>query len=140
MPDDRDAWLARAATARVARLAVRSARTDDVDLVPVTFVIVRDRFVTAVDHKPKTTRALARLDGLRAHGRATALVDHWDEDWSRLWWVRLRGPATVVPADDPSVREALDALVDKHEQYRTQRPAGPCIVLHATDVRGWRGG
>lgn len=139
MSTDRERWLALAAPARVARLGTRSARHADVDLVPVTFVIDGDRFVTAVDHKPKTTRALARLANVRAHGRATALVDHWDEDWGHLWWVRLRGPAEVVAVDDPGVRPALEALAHKYAPYRTTPPEGPCIVVHLEHVRGWTG-
>lgn len=130
-------WCAKASAAPVARLATRAAVDDAVDLVPVTFVLVGDRFVSAVDHKPKTTRALARLANVRAHGTATALVDHWDDDWTRLWWVRLRGRAEVVEVDHPMVHDAIDALVDKYPPYRIVRPAGPCVVVHVDDVRGW---
>jgi PPOX class probable F420-dependent enzyme len=135
---DEARWLARAADEPVARLGTVSARTGHVDLVPVTFVIHAGRFVTSVDHKPKSTRSLARLANVRASGRATALVDHWDEDWSRLWWVRLQGDA--VELDDMTsvfAVDAVDALVLKHVQYREHRPAGPLLVLTPTEVRGW---
>lgn len=122
----------------MARLATISAATGAIDLVPVTFVLMGECLFTAVDHKPKATRDLARLANVRSSGTATALVDHWTEDWTQLWWLRLRGPAEVV--DDvsrPDALDAIDALVAKYAPYRAQRPAGPLIVLTFTDVRTW---
>ena len=65
-------------------------------LVPICFVVVDGWLVGAVDHKPKRTGQLRRLDDMEHSGRATVLVDHYDdEDWSLLWWVRVRGRAVV---------------------------------------------
>jgi PPOX class probable F420-dependent enzyme len=135
---DRADALRRAAAAPVARLATTSARTAAVDLVPITFAIVGEALVSAVDHKPKSTRQLTRLDNVRANGTATALVDHWADDWSQLWWVRLRGPAVVH--DDVTTTDAvaaIDALVDKYPQYAAHRPAGPLLVVTIDEVRAW---
>lgn len=122
----------------VARLATTSARTGAIDLVPVTFAIVDGRFVTAVDHKPKSTRALARLANVRASGTATVLVDEWHDDWSQLWWVRMRGDAIEIVDMGSSVAVvAIDALVAKYAQYREHRPVGPLLVVTPTDIRGW---
>lgn len=136
--DDTEQWLDRAKGRPVARLGTVSARHGAVDLVPVTFVIHDGCFVTAVDHKPKSTRRLARLDNVAAAGTATALIDQWDEDWDHLWWVRLRGFATVVTdLTTPSVRTAVDALVAKYPQYCGRRPAGPVIRMRIDEVKGW---
>jgi PPOX class probable F420-dependent enzyme len=137
---DRAEALRRAAAAPVARLATTSVRGGAVDLVPITFAVVGASLVTAVDHKPKSTRQLARLHNVRANGKATALVDHWADDWSELWWVRLRGSAVAV--DDvttPDAVAAIDALVAKYPQYAAHRPAGPLLVMTITDVRAWSG-
>ena len=56
------------------------------------------------------------------------LIDHYEDDWSQLWWVRLRGPARIV--DD---RRAVELLAAKYPQYRERPPAGPVI---AVDDRG----
>ena len=126
--DDRDAW-ARLAAARVARLATAAPR-----VVPVTFAVVGTTIVHAVDHKPKATRALARLADLRADPRASLLVDHYDDaDWDALWWVRADGVARVL--DDAP--ELVDALVDKYPQYRERRPAGPVVALDVERITGW---
>jgi PPOX class probable F420-dependent enzyme len=121
----------RLAAARVGRLATVTA--DGLPhVVPVTFALAGATIVTAVDAKPKTTRALKRLENVRATGRASLLVDHYEEDWSRLWWVRVDGPAEVVESET-----AIDALAAKYEQYRDARPAGPVIALTPAAWRSW---
>ena len=121
----------RVAAARVGRLATVSAAGRP-HVVPVCFTLHEGRIVTAVDAKPKATTALARLDNVRATGRASLLVDHYEEDWSRLWWVRVDGPAAVVDDD-----AAIDALAAKYEQYRAARPGGPVIAITPDRWRSW---
>lgn len=147
---DRDEARRRVAGARVARLATRTP-TGRMDLVPITFALDGDRLVTAVDHKPKTTTQLKRLDNIRANPEVSLLVDEYDDDdWSTLWWVRLRGLATVVgvgidtgigaaggliegPA--PEAVSAVAALVAKYPQYQDKAPAGDVILI---DLVGWQ--
>jgi PPOX class probable F420-dependent enzyme len=93
-------------------------------VVPVCFALHARRIYTAVDAKPKATRALRRLENVRAHGRASLLVDHYEEDWTQLWWVRVDGAATLEEGD-----AGVDALVAKYAQYRDQRPDGPVIAI-----------
>src|SRR5579884_3748103 len=83
--------IRRFATSPVARLAtVGSAGRPH--LVPITFALLDSHtLVTAVDHKPKRTRALVRLANIEANPRVSALVDHYEADWERLWWVRADG-------------------------------------------------
>jgi PPOX class probable F420-dependent enzyme len=125
----------RFALARVGRLATVTADGRP-HVVPVCFALADGIVYTAVDHKPKRTRALARLDNVRATGRASLLVDHYEEDWSRLWWVRVDGPAIVLERG-AQFELALDALAAKYVQYRADRPAGPVIVLTAEVWRSW---
>src|SRR5918996_2574172 len=104
------------ASARVARLA-----TTDPDgrahLVPIVFALDGDTLYTAVDAKPKRSRRLRRIENARERPDVTVLVDHYDEDWRELWWVRLRGPARVLESGEEAER-ALDLLAAKYEQYR----------------------
>jgi PPOX class probable F420-dependent enzyme len=108
-----------------------------VRLVPVCFAVVGDWVVSAVDHKPKRTGQLRRLDDMRAAGRATVLVDHYDDDWTQLWWVRVRGRAEVLDAG-PERSTALDALVAKYAQYREHPPSGSVWRVARDEVRWWR--
>jgi PPOX class probable F420-dependent enzyme len=91
---------------------------------------------SAVDAKPKSTLALRRLANLRANGAAALLVDHYDEDWSTLWWVRIDGRGRVIETG-PERERALDLLAAKYEQYRRQRPAGAVVAVEATGWRAW---
>ena len=125
----------RLAIARVGRLATVTAGGRP-HVVPVCFASVHGRIYTAVDHKPKSTQALARLDNVAATGRASLLVDHYEEDWSRLWWVRVDGPAVVL-RDGPEREQGLDGLVAKYDQYRDARPSGAVIRLTPETWRSW---
>ena len=103
--------------------------------MPFTFATLDDRtIVSAVDHKPKRTTQLQRLDNIRAHPEVTVLADHYDEDWAALWWVRARGEAAVL--DQPADAH-LEALAAKYVQYRSQPPAGAAILITVTDLTGW---
>ncbi len=126
----------RVAGAGVARLAtVRPDGTPHV--VPCCFVLDGEVVFTPVDDvKPKSTLALARVANLAAQPAASVLVDHYDEDWATLWWVRLDGTGRVV--DDPAERaRALDGLADKYPPYASQPPPGPIIALDVATWRAW---
>lgn len=126
---------ARFAAAPVARLA-----TADADgrphLVPVTFTLLGETIYSAVDDKPKRTRALRRLANVAANPRVALLVDHYDDDWDRLWWVRADGRARTLDGADPEAAAALPALADRYPRYRSLPPAGPVL---AVDVERWSG-
>lgn len=105
-------------------------------IVVVTFTLVGDHVVTAIDRKPKTTKRLQRLRNIESGSKASFLVDHYDDDWSRLWWVRVDGPAEVH-GTGPFRAEALTALGAKYSQYVDQPPDGPVIAVTIEDVTSW---
>lgn len=122
-------------TARVARLA--TVRADGrPHVVPVCFVLLGDVVYSAVDHKPKRGPRLARLANVGANPVASLLVDHYGEDWSTLWWVRLDGHAAVVP-DRAEAAAAIAALVAKYAQYAAHPPDGPVLALTVDSWTGW---
>jgi PPOX class probable F420-dependent enzyme len=126
------------AEARVARLATLTP-DGRLHLVPISFVLEGNTLYSAVDDKPKRSRRLQRLANVQANPDVAVLVDHYDEDWSRLWWVRLRGRGRVVE-DGPEFEAALKLLVDKYEQYGRQPPGGPAIAIEVREWRGWEAG
>ena len=89
--------------------------------------------VLSVDDKPKTTVALQGLRNLTTNAAASLLVDHYGEDWTALWWIRLDGVGRVI-ADGREQERAVALLCSKYEQYRQQRPTCPVI---AVDVARW---
>lgn len=126
---------ARFAAARVGRLSTADP-SGRPHIVPVVFAVVGDLVWIAVDHKPKTSRDLRRLRNIRANPAVSLLVDHYEEDWTALWWARADGTATVI--DDPAAMAApIDHLVAKYEQYQAIRPEGPVIEVTVTRWSGW---
>jgi PPOX class probable F420-dependent enzyme len=125
----------RVAAARVARLA-----TLDPDgrphLVPIVFALEGQTLYTAVDDKPKRSRRLRRVENARARPDVTVLVDHYADDWERLWWVRLRGRARVLDGGDEAER-ALDLLAAKYPQHARRRPGPPVLAVDVLEWRGW---
>ena len=123
------------AESRVARLA-----TLDPDgrphLVPIVFVLDGNTLYSAVDGKPKRSRTLQRIENARRNPQVTVLVDRYDEDWSGLWWVRLRGHARVLD-DGEEAAQALTLLTEKYEQYRHLPPGLPVLAIDVDDWRGW---
>jgi PPOX class probable F420-dependent enzyme len=126
----------RVAAARVARLA--TVEPDGrAHLVPICFALDDATLYSAVDGKSKRSRDLRRLRNVRERPVATVLVDHYEEDWERLWWVRIRGPARVVEAGGREEVRAIALLVEKYRQYRVMRPTGPVLALTLAECRGW---
>jgi PPOX class probable F420-dependent enzyme len=96
-------------------------------VVPVTFA-VDGRLLTAVDAKPKKSQNLQRLRNIAAQSAVSMLVDTYDDDWRRLWWIRVDGEAVVL--DDPTARTPLlPPLVEKYPVYVESPPTGPLIVV-----------
>lgn len=125
----------RFAAARVARLATADVRGVP-HLVPVTFAAHGDEIVFAVDHKPKTTTDLRRLRNIAANPAVAFLVDRYDDDWARLWWVRADGFASVT-TDAGEGTEPVEWLCAKYPQYADHPPEGPVVRVTVTAWRGW---
>ena len=135
----------RFAAARVARMATVS-EAGAPHLVPVTFAVVETLpgivrtdpaalIVYAVDHKPKSTTALRRLENIASNPQVSFLVDSYDEDWDRLWWVRADALSETL--DGRARLRAIAALRGKYRQYESTPPDG--VVVGSTVVRwsGW---
>jgi PPOX class probable F420-dependent enzyme len=126
----------RVAAAPVARLA--TLRADGTPrMVPITFAVVDDVVCSAVDEvKPKRSTRLARLDDVRRDPRVALLVDHYSDDWTALWWVRIDGTAAVH--DDGELRDrALEALAAKYPAYLAARPSGVVLVITPLRWAAW---
>lgn len=108
-------------------------------LVPITFALLDERtLVSAVDHKPKRTRALRRLANIEANPRVSVLVDHYEDDWSKLWWARADGVARVEGGRTSKSAALVEALSARYPQYRERPPQGPFIVVEVERFSCWR--
>lgn len=122
----------RFAAARVARLATADEHGRP-HIVPVTFAVHGDMIVTAVDHKPKRSTNLKRLRNITVNPQVSLLVDHYDDDWTQLWWARADGSAHVLDHDP----DAALWLRAEYRQYADTPPAGPTIHITVTSWSGW---
>ncbi len=143
--------------ARVARLATVGAAGEP-HLVPVTFALIElavtergsarptegappapaAMIAFAIDHKPKTTAALRRLDNIAANPRVAFLVDSYHEDWEQLWWVRADADAAIL--DGAPRNRALAALAAKYPQYEQIPPTGVAVGAVVSRWSGWQYG
>jgi PPOX class probable F420-dependent enzyme len=128
----------RFAAARVARLATADAGGRP-HLVPMVFALAGEKgsggaVYSAVDAKPKRSTSLRRLANITANPQVAVLVDHYDDDWGALWWVRADGTGRVLDADEPEGRDAIARLAARYPQYREQPPPGPVVAI---DVQRW---
>ena len=90
-----------------------------------------------MDAKPKTTRSLRRLAKIESNPRVDMLVDHYEDDWSQLWWVRADGEATVVAVESEDAPPAPAALAAQYPQYAAQAPGRPLIRIAVDDWTSW---
>ena len=121
--------------ARVARLA--TVRPDGhPHIVPITFALNGETIVTAIDAKPKSTTSLQRLRNIEANPVVSIIIDHYDDDWSRLWWVRADGTARVV-GSGTAHEQAISRLAGKYAPYRERPLRGPVIVIAVDRWTSW---
>jgi PPOX class probable F420-dependent enzyme len=106
-----EAILARWPVARLVTLG----RGGKPEPVPIVFAHVAGALFSPLDGKPKRGGELARVRNLARDARAAVMLDHYEDDWSTLWWLRVEGRGEVLPADAHA--EAVAALRAKYPQY-----------------------
>ncbi|MDT5339062.1 MAG: hypothetical protein QOD90_4567 [Mycobacterium sp.] len=135
--DDAAALFATAPVAVLSTVGVDGAP----HVVPVVFAvrIVGDEATvyTAVDAKRKSTHRLRRLANIAANPRVSLLVDHYDADWTQLWWVRADGVATVHESGE-QMAIGYAALRQEYSQYQRVALDGPVVSVAVTRWSSWR--
>jgi PPOX class probable F420-dependent enzyme len=122
---------------RVAHLATAD-RSGVPHLVPVCFCLDGLSVYITVDEKPKRTDIpLKRVRNIRENPAVALTVDRWDEDWTRLGWIMLRGPAEIL-ADGEEHDRAQVLLRGRYAQYRVMDLAAlPVIAVRVARVLAW---
>jgi PPOX class probable F420-dependent enzyme len=122
---------------RVGHLATADARGRP-HLVPVCFVVSEGALYITIDQKPKgDPRALKRLTNIIENPVAAFVADHYDENWTRLGWVMLRGPAEIL-AEGAEHDRAQALLRSRYPQYRGMELDGlPVIALRIQRITSW---
>jgi PPOX class probable F420-dependent enzyme len=125
------------ASRRAGHLATADARATP-HLVPVCFVVSEGALYITIDQKPKgDPRALKRLRNIIENPAAAFVADRYDEDWTRLGWVMLRGPAEIL-GDGVEHDRAQALLRSRYPQYRGMELDGlPVIAIRIGRVTSW---
>jgi PPOX class probable F420-dependent enzyme len=123
---------------RVGRLATADERGNP-HLVPVCFAVTDDALYITIDEKPKraTAQPLKRLRNITTNPSVAFIVDRYDEDWTRLGWVMLRGRAEIL-SDGPEHDRAQTLLRERYAQYRAMHLAEfPVIAIRIERTTSW---
>ena len=125
------------ASRRVGHLATADGRAVP-HLVPVCFAVTEGALYITIDQKPKgDVGALKRLRNIIENPVAAFVADRWDEDWTRLGWVMLRGPAEIL-ADGAEHDRAQALLRSRYRQYQGMELAVlPVIAIRIERVTSW---
>lgn len=140
MADWPDGALEFAEQSRIARLATSGADGAP-HAVPICYIVDNASLHTVVDAKPKSAPTrMRRLRNIAENPRAAVIIDRYDEDWTRLEYVLLRGPAGIV-TDAGEYAQAVDRLRTKYRQYRKMTfsvEANPLVRVDIESVHHWR--
>ncbi len=125
---------------RIARLGTGDAAGQPL-VVPICYAFDGRHCYSAIDAKPKrgAPGQLQRVRNIRHNARVSFLVDHYEEDWSRLRYVILQGRADLL-SEGADFSYAVDLLREKYAQYRTMtldRSAGLVIKITPERVIQW---
>jgi PPOX class probable F420-dependent enzyme len=126
----------RFASSHVAQLATVSAEGIP-HLVPIVFAVSHDVVYTAVDAKRKSGRPLRRMANIEANPTVSLIVDHYDQDWSQLWWVRADGVAKIHHSGEEMATGYFE-LRRKYPQYQRIALDGPVIAVTVQRWSGWQ--
>lgn len=112
-------------------------------LVPICFVLALGEPVlySPLDDKPKRSTdplALARIRDIHADPRVTILADRWDEDWSRLAWLRCDATASLRPPSAAGHGDIVATLRAKYPPYVTHHLEDrPLVRIEIAKVTSW---
>lgn len=101
--------------------------------VPVVFARAGDEIVSPIDHKPKSGKVMQRVRNLEHDDRVTLLIDHWDEDWTQLAWLMVRGRAVL----DPDAVSLMAAINERYDQYEPDERHDALIRIRPSRLSWW---
>ena len=133
---DNEAAVAMFADSPVAMLATVGA-SGAPHLVPVVFAVHNDVVYTAVDAKRKSTQRLRRLANIEGNPQVSMLVDHYDDDWTQLWWVRADGVAAVHYSGE-EMAAGYAHLRAKYLQYQRIALDGAVVTVEVKRWASWQ--
>jgi len=125
--------------AKVARLATVDQKLYPY-VVPVVFVFHGNSFFIPLDEKTKTVnpKNLKRVKNIEKNPNVTLLIDKYQNDWKKLFFLMIHGKAKVIDEKNGKIMDKIHKLlVSKYPQYKKIGIGNSCIKIEPTKVRFW---
>jgi len=125
--------------AKVARLATVDQKSHPY-VVPVVFVFHENSFFIPLDEKVKTVNArkLKRVKNIEKNPNVTLLIDEYQNDWKKLFFLMIHGKATVIDGKNSKLMDKIHKLlISKYPQYKKIGVGNSCIKINPTKVTFW---
>ena len=125
----------------IARLATSTA-SGEPSLVPITFILSDDRILIVIDDKPKSGKTLRRVQNIRDNNSVAVLIDHYEDEWTALWWLLIRGAGEILEFEEFSEQQQLkipSTFKKKYRQYKELSFADRTFISITIEVvSSWR--
>jgi len=108
-------------------------------IVPICFVLLDQNFYSLLDNKPKNVQILKlrRVQNIISNPKVALIVNHYEDDWDKLWHVLIKGNGSIV-ANEVERRAAIKSLKQKYEQYlHMDVDLNPVIKIRPTNIVSW---
>lgn len=108
-------------------------------IVPICFVLLDQNFYSLLDNKPKNVQVLKlrRVQNIISNPKVALIVNHYEDDWDKLWHVLIKGNGSIV-ANELERRAAIKSLKQKYEQYlHMDVDLNPVIKIRPTNIVSW---
>ncbi len=125
--------------AKVARLATVDQKSHPY-VVPVVFVFHENSFFIPLDEKVKTVnpRKLKRIKNIEKNPNVTLLIDKYQNNWKKLFFLMIHGKATVIDEINNKLMDKVHKLlISKYPQYKKIGVGNSCIKINPTKVTFW---
>lgn len=132
--------------ARVARLATVDSENCKPYLVPVVFIYDGNNFYVPIDEKAKRSKPenLKRVKNIQTNPNVALLIDEYNEDWKKIWFVMIQGNASLInnieSKQNRLVQRVHRLLYEKYPQYQTTGVGKFCIMIRPQKVINWKNG
>jgi PPOX class probable F420-dependent enzyme len=131
--------------ATVARLATVDSEYKP-HVVPVVFVFDNDRYFIPIDEKTKRSRPenLKRVKNIQQNPNIALLIDEYNEDWRRLYFIMIQGKASIVGGkkleqnEQVLLEKAHKLLSAKYLQYQEIGIGEYVIMIVPQKVITWK--
>jgi len=124
---------------KVARLATVDQKSHPY-VVPVIFVFYENSFFIPLDEKVKTVNArkLKRVKNIEKNPNVTILIDKYQNNWKKLFFLMIHGKATVIDEKNNKLMDKVHKLlISKYPQYKKTGVGNSCIKINPTKVTFW---